>query len=402
MFKKLVYKVAAHRHPWRYMEFDELAELYTSMTLRSLGFSLIGIFVPVYLYQKGVDLETIVLLFSAFFIMRAPLSFPIAKFIGRVGPKHGIAASTILLVLSLSILLGYEALGIPLIVLMFVFTLSNALFFISTNIDFSKIKHKNHGGKELGWLYIFERVGAAAGPIFGGVVATVVSPEATIIFAIAVLALSTLPLFLTKEPVRTHYEISFKGFKHRPLLREYVSLSAFNIVNVANGFIWPLFLAAFIFLDETYAKVGGVVGLSTILSLFLATIFGRFIDNRKGYALLQFGTFMNVVLQVSRSLVFSGFSAVSVAALGEPVNLAVKMPIAKTFFDAADKDDNYRTVFIVWMEAVVAVVKAALLFLLYLSLVMFENEVSMRVFFVIVGIAGLGMLVQRFPALKKV
>ncbi len=45
------------------MKFDELAELYTSMSLRSLGFSLIGIFVPVYLFQYGVSVKDIFLFF---------------------------------------------------------------------------------------------------------------------------------------------------------------------------------------------------------------------------------------------------------------------------------------------------------------------------------------------------
>lgn len=384
------------------MQFDELAELYTSMTLRSLGFSLMGVFVPVYLYKNGVDLETLFLLFAAFFGMRIFLSFPIARLIGRIGPKHGIAMSTILLVAFLLMLLTYQRLNLPLLFLIFMFTLSNGLFFISTNIDFSKIKHAHHGGKELGWLYIFERLGSAAGPVAGGIIAALISPEATIVFAIITLTASIVPLFMSNEPVEVHQKVDFSGFQHRKVIRDYISLSGFNILNVANGFIWPLFLAAFVLVDDTYAKLGAIIGLSMLVSLVSARMFGKFIDRKKGGALLQYGSIMNVLLQASRAFVFTAPSATIVSSLGEPINLSIKMPLVKAFYDAADRDDNYRIVYVVWVEVVVGIAKALMLMGLYAAMQFTEPEIAMRWSFALLGVIGLLTLVQRFPALKRV
>jgi MFS family permease len=199
MLKKVIHKIAAHRHPWREMKFDELAEVYTSMTMRSIGFGMIGIFVPVYLYDLGVSIQSIVFFFLLLFIFRIPISFIVAFVVARIGPKHSIGLSTVVSVLFLSLLLSYESMQWPLLILSLVYTTSLALFFIGINVDFSKIQHKKHGGKELGWLYVLEKFGMAAGPFIGGVLASLFFPELTLVTSILVLLLS----LVKKQPTRS-------------------------------------------------------------------------------------------------------------------------------------------------------------------------------------------------------
>ena len=401
MLNKLVHKLSRHHHPWRKMKFDELAEVYTSMTLRSLGFSLMGVFVPVYLYKNGVDLPTIFFLFAMFFALRVPLSFLVAKIVGRIGPKHTIAMSTLMMVIFFFLLLSYETLNIPLLFLMLVWTLSNGMFFIATNVDFSKINHAKHGGKELGWLYIFERIGAAAGPVVGGVIATFIAPEATILFALIILIASIVPLLLTNEPVKVHQKVDFSGFKRRPYIRDYISLSGYNITNVVNGLIWPLFLAAFVLIENTYATLGLIVGISMVISLVSARLYGKFIDSKKGSSLLKIGAITNVLLQISRAFVTSAPAATAVTTAGEPINLAMKMPLVKGVFDVADEDDNFRIVYLVWMEAITGIAKAIFCFCLYFASLQFDPFDVLRVSFIALSIASLSVLVQKFPALRK-
>jgi MFS family permease len=229
MLNKIVHKVARRHHPWRAMQFDELAEVYTSMTLRSFGFGVIGIFVPIYLYKNGISLEAIFLFYGAFFILRVPMSVVTAYIVGRIGPKHTIAVSTVFVVAFFGMLLTYDTYTWPLWTLAFVFSMANTLFFIGYNVDFSKIKHAKHGGKELGWLYIFERAGAALGPLVGGLLAGFTEPEIAIAFAMTVLVASLVPLFMTNEPVKVHQKISFKKFKLQPNVRDFVALSVFNL-----------------------------------------------------------------------------------------------------------------------------------------------------------------------------
>ena len=167
MLQKIIHNFARPRHPWRKIKFDELAEIYTSMSIRSFGFGIIGIFVPIYLYQNGSSLQSIFLFFTLFFVFRLPIAYVSAFVVGRIGPKHSIAVSTLLLIVFLSQLLTLDVFQWPLLILAFSFSVTNGLFFVAYNTDFSKIKNTEHGGKELSWLYIFERTGGALGPLVG-------------------------------------------------------------------------------------------------------------------------------------------------------------------------------------------------------------------------------------------
>lgn len=117
MIKKIVEAIARRRHPWRQMNFDELAELYTSMSLRSLGFSLVGIFVPVYLYQNGVSIASVFTFFALLFILRVPVAMVSGYLVARIGPKHSIAVSTVLFLVFLGLLLSFTTVRWPLPVL---------------------------------------------------------------------------------------------------------------------------------------------------------------------------------------------------------------------------------------------------------------------------------------------
>jgi MFS family permease len=384
------------------MKFDELAEVYTSMSLRSFGFGVIGIFVPVFLYKNGVDLTGIFFFYALFFALRIPVAYIAAFVVARIGPKHSIAVSTILLVAFLMQLLSYPAFGWPLATLAFSFTIANGLFFVAYNVDFSKIKSNKHGGKELGWLYIFERAGSALGPFVGGLLATFVSPLLTIGFAMAVLLGSLVPLFFTNEPVKVHQKITFKGFKWKNHKRDFMALAAFNVENVATGVMWPLLIAVFIFTTDTYAKLGSLIAVAMVLSMVGAHMFGKFIDNKKGYYLLTYGTLLNAITHVFRSFITAGGGAVAVSLLNEPTTLSYRMPLVKGFYDAADSEDGYRIVYLVVTEALCAAAKSLYCAILLVCSYFYDPILVLRYSFVIVAIISLGILWQRFPALKKV
>ncbi len=383
------------------MKFDELAEIYTSMTLRSFGFSAIGIFVPVFLYKNDVSIQSIFFFYAFFFFLRIPMSLVTAFIVGRIGPKHTIATSTVFVVAFFGMLLTYDSYTWPLWTLAFVFSIANTLFFIGYNVDFSKIKHAKHGGKELGWLYVFERGGAALGPLIGGLLAGYTEPEIAIVFAMTVLVASLIPLFMTSEPVKTHQHISFKGFKLKSHLRDFTAASMFNIQHMTNVVLWPLLLAISVFAEDTYARIGGLVAISTVVSILGANMFGKFIDSKKGLPLLRFGTGMNMILLIVKSFTTTPTGALAVGTLGEPVILSYRMPLVKGLYDRADEVESQRIVFHVWFEMFSAVGKFLIVLALGIASSYFDPETVLRTGFIVIGVLSPIMLLQRFPALRS-
>jgi hypothetical protein len=299
-------------------------------------------------------------------------------------------------------LLTYTKVVWPLPILAFWYTVANGLFFLAYNTDFSKIKDSKNGGKELGWLYIFERSGFALGPVVGGLIASLISPEATILVAIIVMISSLVPLFLTKEPVKTHQKIKFKGFSPMKYKADFISLSAFNIENVATAVMWPLLAGVFIFTEDTYAKLGALIGVSMVVSIFSARMFGKFIDNRKGGYLLKYGVLLNAVTHAIRPFITTGAGVAAVSIINEPTTLSYRMPLVKGFYDAADTHEGYRIVYLTWMEMVTAFAKSFYCFVLFFACFYFDSLIVLRISFIPVAIISLGILLQKFPALKKV
>lgn len=400
MLRKLIHIIAYRHHPWREMQFDELAEIYTSMSLRSLGFGMIGIFVPVFLHTKGVELRSIFWFLSVFFFLRIPTSFFAGYLTGRIGPKHTLAISTVVVVLFLAMLLSFESLQWPLELLACVLNIANSLFFVAYQADFAKVKHHMHGGKELGWLTIFERVGGALGPVVGGVLGSLVAPEATLYTAIIILIVSLIPLFRTKEPLHLNTRVRFSGFRPQDHMQNFLAIAAFNVQHVAISWIWPLFIAVFIFTEGTYVKVGALVGLTMGISILCARAFGVFIDSRKGRYVLKYGVLLNFVLNAVKATVSGSSGVVAASALGEPIALSYSMPLTKGLYDESDGSDNHRIVYLTWAEVAAGSAKALFCFGLFIALRFFDAETAIRVGFIIVPFIGLLMMHQKFSALR--
>lgn len=402
MINQLIYKITRRRHPWRVFTFDELSEIYTSMSLRSLGFGIIGIFVPIFLFSKEVSLTGIFWFFLWVFLLRIPLSFSMAFIVGRIGPKHGIALSTLLFLVFLGMLLTFESVGWPLIALASAFTISNGLFFLSYHTDFSKVKNTKHGGKELGWLYTFERVGGALGPLIGGLTASLIAPEASIVLAIIVLGLSLVPLFLTNEPVKLHQKISFFGFPWRRHTRDFIAMSGAHLDTSSSQFVWPLFVSVVVFGGSAYAKVGAIIAAATAVSLVSTRLFGVIVDSKKGGVLLSVGVWANSILHLFRPFVLTGASATLVSTMNEPITLSYRMPLMKGYYDAADSEEGYRIVYLALMEFCGAIVKSLYFLGLWICAEFWFSDVSvLRWNFVVIGFLSLFILAQKFPALRK-
>jgi len=401
MLKRFVHTVVRKRHFWRDITFDELAEIYISMTMRTFGFGIIGIFVPVYLFTSGVSLEGIFLFYCLFFLFRIPLSFITGYIIGRIGPKHAIAVSTIITITFLGMLISYSQIGWPLAILAFPFTFANSLFYVAYNIDFSKVAHSEHGGKELGWLYVFERLGGTLGPLVGGFIASFWLPEISIALAMLILLASLVPLFMTKEPVKVHQHVSYKKFPLKKHFRDFTSINSLAVQNQANIVVWPLFIAVVVFTSNTYAKLGAVFAVSTLVSMFCAHMYGKYIDKNKGRYLLNYGTFMNAVMNLIRASVSAVGGVVAISTLGEPVILSYRMPLYKGFFDAGNDNESQRVAYYSWVEALTAVAKGLFFVALLLMAHLFDPEFALRAAFVIAALVGFGMLSQRFKALAK-
>jgi len=338
-------------HFWRKVGFVELSELYASRILRVLAMQMIGGFVTIFLYQEGYSLFFIAAFFTLYFFARAVLSVPSGYIIARFGPKHGTLMSNLLFIpgmiaLTLTPEYGLWSLGIFLLFNSF----SRTLYEISHLVNFSKVKHAEHAGKEIGIMQIVDRITTSLSPLLGGLIAFWFGPQVMLVFATVVLAIAAGPLFYTSEPVITHQKITFRGFNWKKTWRNLVAAVALGVDFNLSGFMWYLFIFIVVLGaggNEVYAQIGALGSITLLSSLATAYIFGRIIDKQKGGALLRYSVFGTAILHLIRPFVQHPGSVLAMNVANETTTTGYYMPFLRGLFDAADSLPGYRIIYMV-------------------------------------------------------
>ena len=400
MIQKIIYRLLRKRHFWREIGFDELSEIYASQFLRSLALNIISVFVPIYLYKIGYSISSILLLFLVWFGVRPLYCLLAAKLIARIGPKHVIALANVIYIVFLTLLISIEDLNWPLALIALVGSLATTLFLIAFQVDFSKIKHSEHGGKELSYEHIVERIGAVLGPIVGGLVATFIDPRYAFATAIIVLCASLVPIFMSAEPIHTRQQIVYKGFPWRRHKRDFVSGVGFDVENLVTGLVWPLFIAITVLTANTYATLGLLAAVSTAIALIAIFTIGRLVDEKRGGMLLRAGAVTNAILHLCRPFASSFGLIIAVNVINEPLTVAYRLPYEKGRYDACDSAVGYRIVYFTLTNIIGALGDTLFLLLAWCLSMLISPVSTLKYCFVIGALASLLITSQRFIALR--
>ena len=403
MLKRLIYRLLERRHYWRYVDFAELAEIYASQTLRTFAVSMVSVFTVIYLYQNGYKLVFIMGYLVAYFSLRTVLSFPAAYLVARIGPKHVILLSNILYIPALLAITTLPTYGLTALAFFGFFqAVSATLYEISFYINFSKAKKDDHAGKELGFMYMLDRVATSSSPLLGGFLAFFFSPQVTMIVAAVVFGLAALPLLFSGEPVQTRQHISFRSFNWKLARKGMMARMTVGFDSVASGSIWGLFVAISIFGTATnaiYAQLGALASVTIVSSLLFAHMYGVIIDRRRGGELLRFGSIVTSLVHLMRSFITTPIGVVMTNVVNESATTAYAMPFTKGMFDMADSLPGFRIVYMTFMTAA-GVFGGALFAGILLVLALYLPEVlTMQIGFVIAGAATLLIMRHGFPAL---
>jgi len=400
MLKKLVYNTLKHRHPWRDIGFTELSELYISCGLRSLATGLLLVFVPFFLFQNGYGYPAILAMFGCLFGTRLVADFGAAYMVARFGSKHTMIASCMTQIVSASLFLTVPTYHWPVWLLGASMGIAYSFYFLAYHVQFSKIKHNLHVGKELSYMQIFERLGYVIGPLIGGLTGSFLGSRYIFGFACIVLLASLWPLFRTSEPVKTHQKLYFRKLPIAKLKRDFISYAALGIENTVCINLWPFFVALFVLSGTVYAQLGILASLSVLVSIGAAGMIGRFVDNKNARRLLRWALIVNSLLYVVRPFIGSAPGVLVLNSANEITTTAYRMPYQKGMYGAADDLPGLRIVYIASMESIGNVFKATLWFMLAIMAMVIAFKAVLIVSFVLAGIASLVALNERFVALN--
>lgn len=401
MIKKTLDKLLRHRHFWRETGYDELSELYISVMLRSISIGISGIFVPVYMHDLGYSLTAILLVMAWFFTVRFLCADLLAAYMtAKIGPKHTMVWGHFFLIFSMSLFLFLPYIAWPTFLLGAVFGIASSLYFIPFNVDFSKVKHSKHGGKEWGYVQIMDRIGIVLGPIVGGIIATVFGSQYIFLVAVVLLISSLFPLFKSAEPVRSNQVLDYRHFRVKKIKRDYISMAALGVENTLTIWLWPLFLASFVLLSSSvFAQIGALFSFSIAVSILVTYTVGKLIDKHRGRAMLRLGAILNSMIHVIRPWVASLSGIVGISVANDVVTQTYRMPYYKALYDAADSHPGFRIVYLSSMEMISSASKAFVWWFLVILSTVFDDRAVITVGMLTAAIASLLIMTEKFKAL---
>ena len=405
MVEEILYRIRLGKHYWRSAPFVEMAELYMSRFLRTVSQSMIGLFVAVFLYQKGYSIVNILLLVGGYYSLRVIFSLLSAYYVAWEGPKRAMLVSNILIVPSLFSLTIIDTYTVASVVSYFFFqALSFSLYYVAADTQFSSIKHEQNVGKEIGWLQIVEKIGTGVAPMIGGFVAYAFGPETVMWIAAGLSVASAFPLFLSPEKIRRRQKIIFRGFPFRILRQQLTSYRFVGVDYVTSSAIWSLFVAVVIFGtadNSVYAKLGVVFSISLAASIISSHLYGVLIDRRHSRELFKTGVFINAALHATRPFIGNPVAVGVMNVANEAGTNGYQMPYVQNEYDTADNLPGYRVVYLASMYANLCFGAATMSFLSALLVWQLGDVTGMQCSFFVAAVATLFLLRSGFPALRR-
>lgn len=400
MIKKAIHRLIRRRHFWRDAGFDELSELYVSMIFRSVAVGSVGVFVPVYLYLLGHSIVDILSVYAWFATVSAVSSLGVARLVARIGPKHVILLSYVLQLVSSLLFLSHAEHQWPLIVLGGVWGLATNMFFVPYHIDFSKVKHVDHSGKEVSYMLIMQKVGLTAGPLVGGVVAAVFGGQYVFAVASVIMAIGALPLLLSGEPVRTRqaFDLDIPIQKVGRGLAAYASLATADIISKVA---WPAYVGILVLASNVYVKLGLLSSASVGISIVATLLFGKMADKNQGRMMIRKASLFGALLELTRPFISTMPQTIGLNILYDTSKIGYTLPFVKGLYAAADELPGHRIAYLGVVEAFGNLGRAFACWLLVLVALSYSVRTTLTVAFVLSAIAILGISLERFRALNR-
>lgn len=340
MIQSIIHKILRQRHFWRYATFSEIAELYASRTIRVIALNIVSGFTSVYLYSEGYSLVFIMLFWTIFHFLKAPVLALSALIIARYGPKHGMLYSNLLYVPAMMSLGLLNQIGLWAIIIWSIFlAFSTSLYQIGYSVDFSKVKNVQHAGKEIAFMNILEKIAVGVSPIVGGLIALWFGLNTVMWVAAVLFLVAAIPLFKTAEPTEIRQKVNLVGFPWKANMRSLIAHLGKGYDILATGVVWSLFLVIVVFPGygwEIYVKLGLLSSVTIITALIASYSYGKIIDKEKGGELLTISTAFNSLVHIMRIFVNSTTGVIATNITNEIATTGYGMSFMRGVFDAAD------------------------------------------------------------------
>jgi MFS family permease len=322
-----------------------LAGIYSNQLLRSFGFALISILIPVYLLELGYSLNNVFSYFIVYYLFLfifSPLSLLLAK---KIGYKPIMIANVFIAAAYFILLNELAKIGISIYLIAIIGGIEGAFYWIPLGSFFARLSSKEKRGSQFGMHIVLGQISGFVAPFVGSLAATYLGFSFLLYASAIAIIVSAIPLF-SMENIKPKTRFSFYNTLNLTKThRKYFIGSIFqNMISEVEFVIWPIFI--FITL-KNYISVGFVGTLISLGMIIFTFVIAKISDKKGKKYLLKAGGFLYIFIWISRIYFDSSLFLYIISVLAGFFMLTLEVPFQAITYDKAaeEKDPDEFVVF---------------------------------------------------------
>ena len=263
-----------HSHIYKFLH-SSFKLFEVSIWLHVFGRSLISVFIPILLLEKGFSLSQVMIYYLIYNVIDVPLNLVARAVTVKIGAKLTIIIATIFSILFFIALSVLTAGQWSLLITIALFAaIYDTLYWVAHVYFFMQVeKGKNHVTKDITAIEIVRKVAGILAPAFGALVLILSNDQILLWVGAGILLLSIIPLLQIKDvqdkPKSKPLKLKeFFNSAVRP--KDYIAISLFALHRVAENIMWPIFIYIALESIESVAIVPIIVSVTTMIFLFLS------------------------------------------------------------------------------------------------------------------------------------
>ncbi len=350
-----------YAHQFKHLFTRNLFEIYFLLAFRALGFSLIGVFLPLYLYvELSFPFSSVIYYFMAMTLSFALGSYLSLSLITKYGAKHAMVWSYPFLLMGVALTLYLDSYPSLYLLASGLMGLSMGVFWMGFHIDVAVHSHKKSIGKESGIIHFSSILGAIAGPLLGGFILHYFTFTVLFFTALVMFVISIIPMIFSKDLyVKTAFD--FRSLFIKEHVKYFFAYCAQGIRLTVSTVSWPIFIFS---IFGSYVVLGEYAAFATFSIGILGYFAGSAMDHVKEKGILmRIAAPFESVLWAFRALVTTTTGVFLVGLFGGITSLAIDVPLLAKTYSRAKKEQI--AAFVFFRESSIRVGElVALLFLL--------------------------------------
>ncbi len=274
--------------------------IYLNELFRRISTSMVGLFIPLYIYKETGDLLSIPIYYLIFSVTAFCTELPSAYLIKKIGIDKGLALGSLFRTTFLYTLIFANHHHMLFWVSAFAFGLTMPFDWLPHYYSLAKMAKKGHQfGNVASFSKIFTRLGSSLGPVVGGLCIQLWGFSTLYFIAGTLIIVAGIMPFLDKfEKIDMH--VSGKEIINRlfdpGIIKHIFAFGTENYDGIVSIMIWPIFLFTTV---GSYGKSGAVETLALLVGIISLYMINKLVKNKK-YNAMRWGSIAIILGWVGR------------------------------------------------------------------------------------------------------